>query len=91
VKEINKTVQDLKVEIESLKKTQTEEILEIENIGKKIETTDARITNRRQEMEERISGRKDTIEEINLSKNMLKVKKIPDTKHPENLGYHEKK
>jgi hypothetical protein len=42
-------------------------------------------------MEERISGRKDTIEEINLSKNMLKVKKIPDTKHPENLGYHEKK
>jgi hypothetical protein len=33
VKEINKTVQDLKVEIEAIEKTQTEGILEVENLG----------------------------------------------------------
>jgi hypothetical protein len=31
VKEMNKTVQDLKMEIEAIKKTQTEGILEMEN------------------------------------------------------------
>ena len=31
VKELNKTIQDLKVEIETLKKTQNETTLEIEN------------------------------------------------------------
>jgi len=63
-KEINKIVQDLKMEIETIKKTQTEAILEIENLGKRRGTTDASITNRIQEMEERISCREDTIEEI---------------------------
>ena len=37
VKEINKTVQDLKVEIEAIKKTQTEGILVMENLGKEQE------------------------------------------------------
>jgi hypothetical protein len=42
-------------------------------------------------MEERISGTEDTIEEIDTSvKKMLKIKKSPDTKHSENLEYHEK-
>lgn len=54
MKEINKTVQDLKVEIEATKTTQTEEILEMENIGKRRGTTDATITNRIQEMEENL-------------------------------------
>ena len=40
VKEMNKTVQDLKMEIEAIKKTQTEEILEMENLGKITGTTD---------------------------------------------------
>jgi hypothetical protein len=31
---MNKTVQDLKMGIKALKKTQTEEILEMENLGK---------------------------------------------------------
>jgi hypothetical protein len=31
---MNKTVQDLKMEIETIKKTQTEGILEMENLGK---------------------------------------------------------
>jgi hypothetical protein len=33
VKEINQTVQDKKMEIEAIKKTQTEGILEMENLG----------------------------------------------------------
>ena len=44
--------------------TQTEEILNMENLGKRWGTTDARITNRIQEMEERILGTEYTIEEI---------------------------
>ena len=51
---MNKTVQDLKMEKETIKKTQTEGILEIENLGKRTGTTDDSITNRIQEMEERI-------------------------------------
>jgi hypothetical protein len=38
--------QDLKMEIEAIKKTQTEAILEMENIGKRTGTTDISITNR---------------------------------------------
>lgn len=34
VKQMNKTVEDLKMEIEEIKKTQTEGILETENLGK---------------------------------------------------------
>jgi hypothetical protein len=37
VKEINKTVQDLKVKIEAIKKTQTGEILEAEKLVKTAE------------------------------------------------------
>ena len=57
-------VQDLKTEIETIKKTQTEEILEMENLSKWSGTTDASTTNRIQETEERISGVEITIEEI---------------------------
>jgi predicted nucleic acid-binding Zn-ribbon protein len=56
VKELNKTIQDLKMEVETIKKSQGETSLEIENLGKKSETIDANITNRIQEIEERISG-----------------------------------
>jgi hypothetical protein len=54
--EVNKTVQDLKIEIETIRETQTVGILEMENLGKRTGTTDASITNRIQEMEEGISG-----------------------------------
>ena len=59
---MNKSAQDLKVEIEAIKKTQTEGILEMENLGKRIGTADLSIISRLQEMEERISGVEDTIE-----------------------------
>jgi hypothetical protein len=35
VKDMNYIVQEMKMEIETIKKTQTEEILEVENIGKR--------------------------------------------------------
>ena len=62
--ELNKTIQDLKREVDTIKKTQSEANLEIENLGKKSGTIDASISNRIQEMEERISGAEDSIENI---------------------------
>jgi prefoldin subunit 5 len=58
VKELNKTIQDLKMEIETINKSQRETTLEIENLGKRPGVIDASITNRKQDIEERISGKK---------------------------------
>ena len=44
VREINKTVQGMKMEIEAMTKTQTEGILEMYNLGKSTGTKDASIT-----------------------------------------------
>jgi hypothetical protein len=52
--EMNKTILDLKSKVDTIKKTQSEAMLEIENLGKKSITIDASISNRIQEMEERI-------------------------------------
>ena len=54
--ELNKTIQDLNRELETIKKTQRETILEIETLGKESGTIDASISNRIQEIEERLSG-----------------------------------
>jgi predicted nucleic acid-binding Zn-ribbon protein len=67
VKELNKTIQDLKMEVETTKKPRRETTLEIENLGKKSGAIDASITNRIQEIEERISGAEDTIESIDTT------------------------
>jgi predicted nucleic acid-binding Zn-ribbon protein len=64
VMELNKTIQDLKREVDTIKKSQSEAILEIETLGKKSGTIDVSISNRIQEMEERISGVEDSIENI---------------------------
>ena len=61
---MNKTILDLKREVDTIKKTQSETTLEIETLGKKSGTIDASISNRIQEMEERISGAEDSIENI---------------------------
>ena len=67
----------MKSEIEKIKKTQTEGILEMENLGKWTGTTEASITNRVQEIEKRISGTEDTIEEIDsLVKEKVKINKF---------------
>jgi uncharacterized coiled-coil protein SlyX len=65
--ELNKTIQDLKREVEMLKKTQSETTLEIKTLGKKSGTIDASITKRIQEMEERISGAEDSMENISTT------------------------
>ena len=52
------------MEVESIKKTQMEVNLEIENLGKRSGITHVNIANRIQEIEERISGVEDTIENI---------------------------
>ena len=55
------------MEVETIKKTQRETTLEIEILGKKSGVIDASISNRIQEMEERISGAEDTIEHIDTT------------------------
>jgi hypothetical protein len=57
-------VQDLKMEIETIKKSQVEATLEIENLGR---TKGSSITIRTQEMEERLSGIEGTIEDTDTS------------------------
>ena len=62
VKELNKTIQDIKMKIEIINKSQRETTLELENLGKRSGVIDANTTNRTQEIEGRISGAEDTIE-----------------------------
>jgi methyl-accepting chemotaxis protein len=62
VKELSKTIQDLK--IETLMKTQRKTALEMENLGNSSGVTDARITNTISEIEERISDTDDNIEDL---------------------------
>jgi uncharacterized coiled-coil protein SlyX len=77
VMELNETIQDIKREVDTIKKTQSEATLEIETLGKKSGTIDVSISNRIQEMEERISGAEDTIENIGTTiKENKKSKKI---------------
>jgi hypothetical protein len=54
---MNKTVHDLKIEIESIWKTQTEVTLGMGNLGKRTGTKDTGIYNRILEIEERGSLR----------------------------------
>jgi predicted nucleic acid-binding Zn-ribbon protein len=61
---MNKNIQDLNMEIERIKKSQRETTVELENPGKRSGVIDACITNRIQEIEEKISGAEDTIENI---------------------------
>jgi predicted nucleic acid-binding Zn-ribbon protein len=67
VKEFKKTIQDLKMELETIKKSQRETTLWIENLGKRSGVIDESITDRIQEIEERISGAEDIIENIDIT------------------------
>jgi hypothetical protein len=64
---MNKTIQDLKIEIETIKKSQRKTTLELENPAKRSGVIDASIAHRIQEIEERISGEEDTIENIDTT------------------------
>ena len=56
------TVQEMKTEMEAMKKTQNEGRLDMENLGKGTDTTESSITDRIQGIEEWISDSEDTIE-----------------------------
>jgi hypothetical protein len=64
VKELNKIIQDLKMEVETIKRSQREMTLEIEILGSKLGAIDESITNRTQEIEEKILGAEDSIENM---------------------------
>jgi hypothetical protein len=65
------------MKIEIIKKSQRKTTLEIENLGKRSGVIDASITNRIQEIKERISGAEDTIENIDTTvKENTKCKKL---------------
>jgi chromosome segregation ATPase len=94
VMELNKTIQDLQMEVDTIKKTQRETTLEIDNLGNKLGTIDASISNRIQEMEERISGAEDSMESMDTSikenakcKNILtqNIQEIQDTMRRQKL------
>ena len=59
---MDKTIQYLKVEIDSIKKTQIEKNEEMENLDNQTVTTYISFINRTKEMVERISGIEDMIE-----------------------------
>jgi hypothetical protein len=92
--ELNKIIQDLKMKVETIKKPQKETMLEIEILGKKSGIIGASISNRIQEMEGRISGEEDSIENISTTikenakfKNILSqnIQEIQDTMRRPNL------
>jgi hypothetical protein len=68
-------MQYLKIEI--IQKSQRETTLEIENLGKRSGVIDGSITNRTQELRERISGSEDTIKKtLTQQSKKMKNKKI---------------
>ena len=46
MKELNKTIQNLKIEVETIKKSHRETTVKIENLEKRSEVIDTSITNR---------------------------------------------
>ena len=95
MKELIKAVKDLKVEVQTIMKTQIEATLEMKNVGKRSRIRDVSISNRIQEIEERNSGVKDTIEEIDTTvnenskhENILtqNIQETQDTMKRQNLG-----
>ena len=57
-KEMNKTIQDLKMELETVKKSQRETTLELENLGTRSGVIDASITKKMQQIEESLRCRR---------------------------------
>jgi predicted nucleic acid-binding Zn-ribbon protein len=87
---MNKTIKALKTEIETIKKSQKETTLELDNLGKRSQVIDASITNRIEEIEERISDAKDTIENIDTTvKENAEIKKLQNQNISSKiLNYH---
>jgi hypothetical protein len=79
------------MEVETIKKSQRKTTLEIEIVGKKSGIIDASITTRIQEMEERKSDAKDSIENMDTTvKENAKMLKDPNSNHPGNPRHNVK-
>ena len=85
---MNKTVQDVKMEIETKKKSQRETTLEIENLGKKSRGKhhQQKTRDRRKNLRCRRYHRKHR----HSSQRQCKMQKDPNPKHPRNSGHNEK-
>jgi histone acetyltransferase (RNA polymerase elongator complex component) len=88
--ELNKTIKDLKMEVETIKKSQRETTLKIEILGKKSGTIDASISNRIQEMEESLKCRRFHKENGHNNQRKYKMQKNSNPKHPRNPGHNKK-
>ena len=91
MKELNKTIQDLKMEIKTIEKSQRKTTLEIENLGKRSRVMDEQnheqnIRDRRENLWYRRYHRKHWYN----SQRKCKMQKAPNPKHPGNPGYNEK-
>jgi molecular chaperone GrpE (heat shock protein) len=77
VKELNKIIEGLKMEIETIKKSQRGATLDMENLEKRSSIADAHITNRIQQIEETILRVEDAIEDIDTAlKESMKCQKF---------------
>jgi hypothetical protein len=90
--EINKTILDLKSKVDTIKKTQSEAMLEIETLGKKSETIDV---SKHQQQNTRDGGenlrcKRFHREYWNNNQRKYKMQKDPNSKHPGNPGHNEK-
>lgn len=68
-KQVKETIQNMKIERKSIKKTQIEGIQGIQSLDKQTGNTGTNITNRIHEMEERISASEDPRHKIDSSVN----------------------
>ena len=91
MKELNKIIQDLKIEVETIKKSQRKTTLEIKNLGKKSGVIDASTKNRTQEKEERTSHAENTIENIESTVKKCKMQKPCNPKYPGNPEHNKTK
>ena len=74
---MNKALQVLKMEIETIRKLNRKTTMDMENLGKTSGAPHASITSRIQETEERISGIENTLEDIDTTvKESTKRKKL---------------
>jgi hypothetical protein len=87
----NKPFQDLKMEVETIKKTPRETSLEIEILGKKSGTIDASISNKNtRDGRENSRCRRFHRKHGHNNQRKCKMQKDPKSKHPGNPGHNEK-
>jgi hypothetical protein len=91
VKEKNKTIQDLKMEIESTKKSQRETTLDIEKPRKEIRNHGCKNDKQNtRDKRENLRCRRYYRKHLHNSQRKRKVQKVPNLKHPGNPGHNKK-